>query len=56
MIVAKNRHDLDALIQVRKFLEAGRQVVRVAFLDGSPGAMFRSADLPLVIQKLIYSI
>lgn len=55
MIVAKNRHDLDALIKVRKALEAGRQGVRVAFLDGSPGVMFTSADLFAVIQKIMYA-
>ena len=55
-IVAKSRHDAAALVALRKALEAGATTVRVAFLDGAPGAIFTATDLPAIRWKVICSM
>lgn len=55
-IVARDRHDIDALVRLRKALDAGAQTVRIAFLSGAMGAIFTQADLPAVRRKITYSM
>ena len=52
---AVNRYDLSTLIQVRRALETGADVL-VAFADGSPAVTFTPADLHAVRQKIMYSM
>lgn len=55
-IIAKNRHDIQALVAVRKALEAGAACVRVAFMSGHAGCVFTQSDLPAIRQKITYSM
>lgn len=58
-ITAKDGHDMQALIQARKALEAGAEKVQIAF----PGlrvyrqpVTFTKADLPALYQKITFSM
>ena len=53
-IVARDRFDIDALVRVRKALDAGAQAVRVAFMNGEVGTVFTQEDLPAVRRKITY--
>lgn len=55
-IVAKSRYDIEALIKVRQALESGWAEVRVAFLSGAAGVIFRQGDLPGVRQKILFGM
>lgn len=55
-VCAVSRHDLEALIKVRKRLEAGFTAVDVWFTDGSSRVTFTSRDLPNIRQKIIFSM
>lgn len=60
VICAKSSYDLAALVEVRKALEAGAEVVTVEFAMhevGKPSTVqFTPADLKAVYYKLIVSM
>lgn len=59
-IQAQSRYDLAALVEVRKTLEAGAEVVTVEFAVhevGKPSSVqFTPADLKAIYYKLIVSM
>jgi hypothetical protein len=58
-IPAKSRHDLDALVEVRKVLERGepcRVEFAIAEVDKPAHVDFTPADLKAVCYKLIVSV
>lgn len=55
-IGALDRRHLPSLIDVRKALESGFNVVEVRFDDGSRPCTYTKADLPDIYRKIIYSM
>lgn len=55
-IDATDRHHLPSLIDVRKALEDGFNVVEVCFYDGATPCTYTKADLPAIYRKITYSM
>jgi len=53
VVEARSRHDIAALVTLRKMLEEGAAAVRMTFASGDPAIVFTPADLPGVRWKVI---
>ena len=55
-IWAADRRHMPSLIDVRKALEDGFNVVEVCFDDGATPCTYTKADLPAIYRKITYSM